>query len=162
MTNSTAQVAEHCFWSILPFYFPAVLFAAEDSASHTTPAMWGVGSLFVAIVVVIAILGLIFRDAMNDEANWLHAVGALGLWIVLVLLVQGFQRLEQTLRAESESVSGAGSDLFFLVGFTIIFFAFTPVLVLLGLVVGKTCWKIRQDRMAANRARQLRGTLSEK
>ncbi len=162
MTNSTTQVTEHLFKSILPFYSPAVLFAAEDSAPHATPAMWGVGSLFVAIVVVVTILGLIFRDAMTDEANWLHGLGALGLWIVLVLLVQGFQRLEQTLRAEAESVSGAGSDLFFLVGFTIIFIAFTPVLVLLSLVVGKTLWRIRQDREAANRARRLRGTLPDK
>jgi uncharacterized membrane protein len=99
---------------------------------------------------------------MNDEANWLHGIGALGLWIALVLLVNGFQRLEQTLRAEGGSLSGASGDLLFLVGFTIIFVAFTPVLVLLGLVVGKTCWKIHQDRKAADRARRLRGTLPGK
>ncbi len=46
-----------------------MLLGADSPSSEITPVMWAMGALAVAMVVDLVILGLIFRDAMEDDAT---------------------------------------------------------------------------------------------
>lgn len=140
----------------------AILFGANGLVPDATPAMWAMAGLIVAIAVCSAILLLIIRDASEDTANWLHWVGGVVLWIGLALCIEGCQALARTLPTEDEIQRGVDGDVWISVGFRMIFYAAIPVLTLLGLALGKTYWRNRQDRKAEERARLLRGTLASK
>ena len=122
--------------------------------------MWAITVLLFVIVIIAAVLLLIFRDATEDDANWLHGVGALLLWGLLALCVEGCQLLAESLPTRGEINGRVFVDAWISIGIRTVIYLTTPFLVLLGLTVGRTLWGHRQDRKTQERARVLRGTLT--
>jgi len=129
---------------------------------HASPTMWAIGGVLVVIVVDVTILFLIVRDVLEDKANPLHWIGSVVAWIGLAFLAEGFKALARALHATEGRATESDFDLWISTALTVILLAFTPSLILLGLVVGRICWKIHQERRAATSARRLRGTLSRR
>jgi hypothetical protein len=138
------------------------LFGADSLVPGATPTMWAMAGLIVAMAVGSAILFLIIRDALEDNANWLHGVGGVVIWIGLALCIEGCQVLARTISTQDGIQRGVDGDVWIAIGWRTIFYAAIPVLTLLGFALGKTFWKNRQDWKAAERARRLRGTLTRK
>ena len=139
-----------------------MLLGVDSPSSEITTVMWAMGALAVVMVVDLVILGLIFRDAMKDDAHWVHGVGAVVLWIGLALCMKGFKYLAGTLPEDAGPQGGVNGDRWILMGFIVIFAATIPTLILLGLNVRGILLRIRQERKAAESARRLRGTLGRR
>lgn len=146
----------------LPFFATWLLFGADDLLPQASPAMWAIGGVLVVIVVDVTILFLIVRDVLEDKANPLHWIGAVVAWIGLAFLAEGFKALARALHATEGGATESDFDLWISTALTVILLAFTPTLILLGLVVGRICWRIHQERTAVKSARRLRGTLSHR
>ena len=133
--------------------------ASEGLPARVTATMWAIAALVAVMMVVVAVLYLIFRDAMEDDANWVHGVGAIVLWIVLALCVEGCQSLAESLPRKGEVSGRVFVDAWISIGLRTVIYLTTPFLVLLGMTVGKTLWDQRQDRKSYEKDRLLRGTL---
>lgn len=137
-------------------------FAADGAIPGTSPTMWAMAGLVVAMLLDVAVLFLIIRDAMEDNANWLHGIGGALLWFGLALCTEGYRALARTLPTEEVMQRGADRDVWIFLGFRIVVYSAAPLLALLGLAVGRIYWKNYLDRKAAERSRLARGTLSRK
>lgn len=139
-----------------------MLLGVDSPSSEITPVMWAMGAIAVVMVVDLVILGLIFRDAMEDDAHWVHAVGGVVLWIGLALCARGFKYLAGTFPEGAGAQGDVNGDRWILMGFVVTCAATIPTLILLGLNVRGILLKIRRERKAAESARRLRGTLGRR
>lgn len=131
----------------------------ESPVSAATPTMWSMVAFVAAMVIGIAILALIVRDAVNDEAGWLHWAGALATWIGLAVCFEVLQALALSPPAKDGTQRVPNVDTWIVVGLRFILYAAIPTLTLLVLAKGKDLWSDREAKKADEQARRLRGTL---
>ena len=138
------------------------LFGAGGPVPGATPAMWAMAGLILAIVVGSTILLLVIRDALEDNASWLHAIGGLVLWLGLALCIEGCRILALALATQEGTQPRIRQDAWIGIGWRTILYAAIPVFALLLFALGKTFSRNRQERKEGERARHLRGTLRRK
>ena len=84
-------MAAWTYWTSNLPYFPAVLYFAASNVLYMRPTEWGHFSANPTFYIVFALLTLTAATLLNvvglDVGKWLHNVGALAMWIPVVIII---------------------------------------------------------------------------
>ena len=79
------------YWTCNLPYFPAVLYFAASNALYMRPKAWSYLANNTTFYIVFALLALTVATLLNifglDVGTWLHNLGALAMWIPVVIIV---------------------------------------------------------------------------
>jgi amino acid transporter len=79
------------YWTCNLPYFPAVLYFAASNALYIRPKAWGYLANNTTFYILFALLALTVATLLNifglDVGTWLHNLGALAMWIPVVIIV---------------------------------------------------------------------------
>jgi amino acid transporter len=79
------------YWTSNLPYFPTVLYFAAGSALYLNPGRFGHLSNSPKFFIIFSLLGLVLITVLNviglDIGKWLHNLGALGMWLPILILV---------------------------------------------------------------------------